>query len=68
MDRLLVIVSLLLLFFVGVIVVAAGYGLGSVLCAQSLRDSGHPYRYKLLAGCQVQDRGRWIPVENWRVL
>lgn len=58
----------LLLLFVVMLVFSLGYGAASVLCAQSLRDSGHPYRFKLFAGCQVQDRGRWIPVENWRVL
>jgi hypothetical protein len=59
----------------GVIVVIAlcigclvwgGYQMSVVTCDQQTSEIGVPHRFTFWGGCQVQEKGNWIPLDNWR--
>ncbi len=51
----------------GGILFAIGYFGSRQSCAETWADSGMPSRYSLIAGCQVQKNGKWIPDSAFRV-
>ena len=42
------------------------YGVAMPICNAQTADIGLPHRWSFWGGCQIQENGKWIPLENWR--
>jgi len=46
--------------------VASFIGITWAECEGATKDIGLPNRFLVIGGCQVQENGQWIPLNNWR--
>jgi uncharacterized membrane protein YedE/YeeE len=53
---------------VGVISLGVYYGYNSFVCSSKAKEMGLDCKYSLFAGCMINPRGRWIPLESYRVI
>lgn len=68
-EKLVVGVFLGILFSIGIsILTVFVYGSGYFNCRNSWGDSGREWRYVPACGCQVRDKGGWIPERNVRTV
>ncbi len=44
------------------------YGSTVLSCRSSWSESGREWRVRAFSGCQVRDKGGWIPAENVRAV
>ena len=61
----LILILIVLSIAVGVLCVALS-PLLKLECNGLTSDIGLPHRYLLWGGCQIQENGKWIPLDNWR--
>jgi len=47
-------------------VLACAWGFDYATCIQKTSGIELPSRFLLFGGCQVQENGAWIPLDNWR--
>lgn len=59
-------IPLFLLVVLLLALVACAWGCDYATCIQKTSGLGIPSRYLLLGGCQIQENGTWIPLDNWR--
>ncbi|MBO1019961.1 hypothetical protein IPV08_08285 [Methylobacterium sp. SD274] len=52
----------------GAVILGPAYGIAALGCRGDWSDSGREWRYRAVGGCQVKDKGGWIPASNVRAV
>lgn len=52
-----------------VVAVTLGVGaiIGKIECDNKAGRMGKAHEYRFIGGCMIEDKGVWIPLENYRV-
>jgi hypothetical protein len=61
------VLSMIILAVVG-LALTISYFTQQKACAELGATTGHATRYAFWPDCQIQLRGEWVPVNNWRVV
>lgn len=68
MDKDFLILLAIIVLMIGCLI-GGGLMIDNASCNAKTADIGFPHKWGVMSGCMIQpdNKGEWIPLENWRV-